>query len=193
MAEHSNVRSLIINEASALFAEKGYAGLSMRELAYHVGVSKAALYYYFSDKEQLFVEIISQFLDEIQTRLEKILDTYPDLRSQLLEVVHHIEGQSNAKKQLIWYLRHDIRQLSDEKVSHLVYQYHHGFVNTLEKMFKDAMVRGEIKSLNPKILAWVFLGMVYPFVNNIQANQSMEQSWTVNIVEVFLDGVNPRD
>lgn len=193
MAEHSNVRSLIINEASALFAEKGYAGLSMRELADHVGVSKAALYYYFSDKEQLFVEIISQFLDEIQTRLEKILDTSPDLRSQLLEVVHHIEGQSNAKKQLIWYLRHDIRQLSDERVSHLVYQYHHGFVNTLEQMFKDAVDHGEIKSLNPKTLAWAFLGMVYPFVNNIQDNQIIEKSWTDNVVEVFLDGVNTRD
>lgn len=46
----------ILNEAIALFAQKGYAGLSMRQLAQEVGISVAAIYHHFPDKQSLYVE-----------------------------------------------------------------------------------------------------------------------------------------
>jgi len=46
----------ILNEAIALFAQKGYTGLSMRQLAQKVGISVAAIYHHFPDKQSLYLE-----------------------------------------------------------------------------------------------------------------------------------------
>ncbi len=58
--------------AAALFAESGYTHSSMRELAKRVGLSQALLLHYFSDKEDLLVEVlnlrdasVAEFLSDI--------------------------------------------------------------------------------------------------------------------------------
>lgn len=66
----------IIDVATEVFAERGYAGSSMREIANRVGVSEPAVYRHFAGKEALFVMMvriagnrarrdIAGFLDEI--------------------------------------------------------------------------------------------------------------------------------
>lgn len=51
-------RQEILGAALKIFAEKGYAGATMDDVAKAVGLSKAALYGYFSGKEQLFAAVI---------------------------------------------------------------------------------------------------------------------------------------
>ena len=46
----------ILANAKLLFAEKGFAGVSMRHLASSVNMSVAALYHYFPDKNNLYLE-----------------------------------------------------------------------------------------------------------------------------------------
>jgi len=48
----------IVDAASAVFGERGYAGGSMREIAARIGVSEPALYRHFAGKEALFVTVI---------------------------------------------------------------------------------------------------------------------------------------
>ncbi|MCC5969197.1 MAG: TetR family transcriptional regulator [Pararhodobacter sp.] len=45
--------------ASRIFNEKGYHGTSLDEIAEEVGVTKAALYYYFKNKEQLLFDCMT--------------------------------------------------------------------------------------------------------------------------------------
>jgi len=47
----------IINVGINLFAEKGYHGTTLDEIAEQVGITKAALYYYISSKEEILQEI----------------------------------------------------------------------------------------------------------------------------------------
>ncbi len=47
-------RSRILDSASRVFAEKGYHEATMEDVAKQLGVSKGALYLYFSSKEHLF-------------------------------------------------------------------------------------------------------------------------------------------
>jgi len=44
-----------LNEAHALFAERGYAAVTMDEIAGAVGVTKPLLYNYFGNKERLYI------------------------------------------------------------------------------------------------------------------------------------------
>nr|HRC77090.1 TetR family transcriptional regulator [Kouleothrix sp.] len=57
------LRERILAEGARLFMEHGYNGISMREIAEAVGVSKAGLYYHFKDKQDLFLAIMHGALD----------------------------------------------------------------------------------------------------------------------------------
>lgn len=52
-------REQIVAAAAALFAEKGYDRTSMRDIAGATGILSGSLYYYFSSKEALFVEVFN--------------------------------------------------------------------------------------------------------------------------------------
>ena len=48
---------MIVSVAAALFAEKGYDRTSIRDIAAAAGILSGSLYYYFSSKEEIFVEV----------------------------------------------------------------------------------------------------------------------------------------
>lgn len=62
-------RNKIINAASELFSSKGFKATTMGDIAAHVGVTKAALYYFFDNKEALYGAIIDEALGEACDRL----------------------------------------------------------------------------------------------------------------------------
>lgn len=55
---------LILNEARSLFLDAGEKGLSMRKLATSIGVTPAAIYWHFKNKEELLGDI---FLEGVET------------------------------------------------------------------------------------------------------------------------------
>ena len=59
------MRDRILAEATRRFVIHGYNSISMREIAEACGIKKAALYYHFKGKEDLFLAILSRYLDEM--------------------------------------------------------------------------------------------------------------------------------
>jgi AcrR family transcriptional regulator len=58
-------RGQILDAALAVFAEKGYEGGTMREIANRVGVTEPALYRHYSGKEALFEDLVALAGDHI--------------------------------------------------------------------------------------------------------------------------------
>jgi len=55
----TDTRQRILDVAAHLFATRGFAGTSIRDIADEIGVTKAALYYHFASKDVLLHEIVS--------------------------------------------------------------------------------------------------------------------------------------
>ncbi len=51
----------VLREAMELFAERGWAGASLRELARRLGVQQPSLYHYFRSKEELVEQILATY------------------------------------------------------------------------------------------------------------------------------------
>ncbi len=58
-ADGQRTRQAILDAALDLFAEKGYFGTSLRDVAAAVGVRESALYNYFAGKEALFDALLA--------------------------------------------------------------------------------------------------------------------------------------
>ncbi|MCL8302694.1 TetR/AcrR family transcriptional regulator, partial [Pseudomonas mosselii] len=58
------------DRAMALFAEKGFGQVSMRELAAHVGLTAGSLYHHFPSKQDLLYDLIEELYEELQATLD---------------------------------------------------------------------------------------------------------------------------
>lgn len=67
-----NTKTKIFSVAAHLFAEKGYNGVSMREISEQSGVSKPTIYYYFGSKEGIYQELVNTGLSHISIEIEKV-------------------------------------------------------------------------------------------------------------------------
>jgi TetR/AcrR family transcriptional regulator len=59
-----NVQQRLLDAALQLFSTKGYAATSVRELVEAAGVTKPVLYYYFKNKEGLYLALMGDALGD---------------------------------------------------------------------------------------------------------------------------------
>jgi TetR/AcrR family transcriptional regulator len=80
---------LILQAAQHRFAAYGYSKVTMDEIALDLGISKAALYYYFSTKEEIFRQVIAREQREFIHLVEKINETKTTAKEKLLQYFQH--------------------------------------------------------------------------------------------------------
>ena len=73
-ADGQRTRQLILDAALDLFAEKGYFGTSLRDVATAVGVRESALYNYFASKDALFDALMTAHQHTKLERLSPLVD-----------------------------------------------------------------------------------------------------------------------
>jgi AcrR family transcriptional regulator len=79
-----SARESILKAAMGLFAEKGYAGCSIREICQMAGVTKPVLYYHFQSKEDLYQELMVDIFSQTQKNLRRISRFDGSLRDRLI-------------------------------------------------------------------------------------------------------------
>jgi len=73
-ADGQRTRQAILDAALDLFAEKGFFGTSLRDVATTVGVRESALYNYFAGKDALFEAMLTAHQDSRVERLAPLAD-----------------------------------------------------------------------------------------------------------------------
>ena len=63
----------VLDAAATIFAEKGYAGASTRDIAERLGIRQASLYYYFPSKEAALAAICEIGVKDFIANLESII------------------------------------------------------------------------------------------------------------------------
>lgn len=71
-AKSAVTRRAILDAARTAFARKGYSGTSVKDIAEGLHVTRANFYYYFRDKQQLFVELGTETYRESLTVIEAL-------------------------------------------------------------------------------------------------------------------------
>ena len=74
--EKERRRLEIIEAAEKLYAEKGWDAVTMDQVARTARLSRALLYVYFKDKEDLLFAITGRALEELRHRFEKVVEKH---------------------------------------------------------------------------------------------------------------------
>jgi AcrR family transcriptional regulator len=85
-------RERILNAAEALFAERGFAGTSMRDVAARVGINPASLYNHFHGKDALYEAVLERGIAPLLQELARVAATpsaeaRPDLGDAVIDAL----------------------------------------------------------------------------------------------------------
>ncbi|WP_374977917.1 TetR/AcrR family transcriptional regulator [Microbacterium trichothecenolyticum] len=82
----------ILHEAAALFAERGFSGVSLEDIGGAVGVSGPALYRHFANKQALLGAILVEVSERLLAGGRAVLATHQDADEQLDAIIaFHVE------------------------------------------------------------------------------------------------------
>lgn len=104
-ADYDERKEAILSHAAALFAEKGYLGTSVMDIARACGSSKALLYHYYPSKEDVLFGVMSSHIDVLLDDAAEILaeHSFPtdSLHSLLHRFMDHYVGAASRQKVLL--------------------------------------------------------------------------------------------
>jgi AcrR family transcriptional regulator len=104
----------ILHEAAALFAERGFSGVSLEDIGGAVGVSGPALYRHFANKQALLGAILVEVSERLLTGGRAVLAAHDDAGTQLESIIaFHVEFALNDAD-VIRVQDRDLASLSDD-------------------------------------------------------------------------------
>ena len=77
----------ILDIAEGLFTELGYKSVSIRDIAQACGVTNAALYYHFENKEALFAEVLENHVQRLSDHMRSSATEEEGIRQQLIAML----------------------------------------------------------------------------------------------------------
>jgi AcrR family transcriptional regulator len=145
----------LLDAAQVVFAERGFDGAQTPDIAKEAGVSTGALYRYFDDKRQLFVEMVARNLqrayDDVTAKLQPALFMVED-RHQAIEVALDVvfaHVQKDAELERVYLAM----SLNDPEVEKLRIEWERSGLEALTTLIEALVPRSRVP--NPRAAAVV--------------------------------------
>ena len=155
-----NSRERLLETATELFAEKGYAGASVREIVEKAGVSKPVLYYYFKSKEGLFYAILDWAADVQQEILNEIFETRGTVLERFIYLYHRIyEGIQQYKS--LYIMIHGLIYGPPEGVPEYDFAgFQRHMLDAVKRIYIEGVASGETRNIDAEDVAFMVLGLI---------------------------------
>jgi AcrR family transcriptional regulator len=189
-------RERVLDAAEQLFAQRGYAAVTLRDIGAAVGIRHASLYHHVpGGKEELYVEVTERHLQRHQAGLtQAITAAQPTMRAQL----HAAAGWllSQPPMDLLRMVHSDMPAIDAQHAERLSRLAYAALIEPIAAALSAGQVRGEIRHPDLPLIAGGLLGMIESmyaappaaFEHAAQTRQSM----AATLIDVVLDGLRPR-
>jgi AcrR family transcriptional regulator len=149
-------RQLITDAAAKSFALFGYKATTMDQVAKIANVGKGTIYTFFTNKEELFHEIMKRLISEMKQVAERAVD--PNRRFfDNLNAVLELLLEFREEHELALKLTHEVREIGTPMALEGIQQIEKAVVGYIQQQVQLAIDKGEIKPCNAEMTAFVML------------------------------------
>ncbi|MCU0303054.1 MAG: TetR/AcrR family transcriptional regulator [Thermoanaerobaculales bacterium] len=143
-------RPLILQAATEVFAEQGFAAVTVAEIAERAGIGKGTVYEYFSSKEELLFAVFEWMNEAIFERIRGLLDeggTARDRLRRLLELGAEFTAEQIDMQAVVldfWAASRGTR--SEERYNRSCLVTFRGYRGVLAEVVRDGQRAGELRA-----------------------------------------------
>ena len=152
-------KASILAVAKVLFADKGYHGVSVDEIAKRLGVSPAVLYQHFPSKEALYEAALTSISGVRESYVNAIIEEPSDFGSVLMRMTQVFVDSVSKDPD---YLRMELMSaLEGTPVANQFFENRwRSFSDYIEFSIKELSKSGNVGSIDPRMASLMFQGML---------------------------------
>jgi AcrR family transcriptional regulator len=158
---NKTTKEKILDAAIDLFSQRGYTGVSIRDITRHVGIKESSLYNHFKSKDELMGVIYDIFQRELGEKSfpeDNIEEIIVNLTPEMF-LIHNImkfKERLTPFLEKVWRIIY-MEQFRDDRAR----EFFTGELNKrpqkfYESVFRTMINKGMIKPLDPRILAYQY-------------------------------------
>ncbi len=174
-------RQHILESAAKVFAEKGYYQTKVADILEEADISTGSFYFYFNNKEELFVILYDEMIQTYIAVLQEAIDTMTDNANSIVESITKAITLSlqtfETKKELARIMLIRAVGLSPEFERKRTAD-HQKISLVFEEIFKGLLQKKVINVPDAKIAAVLFTGSIYSIIT-----YWLQESTTNDLVE----------
>ncbi|WP_380705297.1 TetR/AcrR family transcriptional regulator [Salinithrix halophila] len=169
----------ILDATLCVYRERGYHGTEMGAIARQAGLGRGLIYYYFKDKQDVFLTLIRQTLELWKVEVDPLLNSDRPVAEKLAEYLRMI-CYASLEYPDIYHLHQsitrDIKVLFPEREKEVYGYYENNMFQPLRNQFLIAAESGEI-GLCPEVAERFFFSVLFEAVSQDypRARDSVEE------------------
>jgi AcrR family transcriptional regulator len=184
-------RGRILYEAERLFSARGFKGVSIRDIARACGVSNAAIYYHFENKQELYVQMLAASLRRMGLALEAAAQEPGTCRERLHRMASTHARLALDKRSLAQFAIRDLVSLGPEAVREALPRLRAQVPAVVEAVLRQGIDAGEIKPVDASLASDILLGMLNALNSHmlLGLRDEPDEDGIDLIIDVFLNGI----
>ena len=153
------VRKQVLAAAVDLFAANGYDGTSVQEIVERAGVTKGALYHYFTAKEDILLEIYTTVFDEQMAALDDIVAMERDPEWTLRAIIGSLIGVTAANVKISAVFSREATRMDQTRWAALQDRWR-GYQETVRAVIRRGQADGTFSLVaSPELTSWAVFGV----------------------------------
>ena len=197
----TDVRDRILEAAGELFAEHGFGGAKVDEIARRAGVNKAMLYYHVGDKGELFAAVVSTHVDRISRLVAAALAESTEPRERLAAIPRAFARAVGEHPFLPQLMLREITAGGPNMPDAVIRRIGEVMLMT-KQVLDDGVARGAFRPVNPFAAHLMLVGAMMFMANALRLRDRFGEivplpdsaaadleTLSASVLDIVLDGV----
>jgi AcrR family transcriptional regulator len=177
MSQESDGRNRILKSASVLFAERGFRGVSISDVADAAGLVKSSIYHHFENKEALYLAVLTEMARQSRKQMEDGAqgNTW---RERLQGAVHVLGKLIGPRSHVLSLMLGGMTQVSanvDHQAVDAIAPMRREFSAVLRREIESGIRAGELRGIDPELAAICLIGLVSAALQSLSAFSEPER------------------
>lgn len=157
------MKQKLIGAALNQYAKYGYEGASIRKIATEVSIKPASIYFFYKNKEELFIAAFQQLLENHFQEMRRILQENMDkpietiFIAMLHGLIRHHKGDEQGTTAYISLVTSPIPEIKEYLQGHMM-RYNNWLVESLEVVIKSSYPLISSEEIDHMIKQFVLIG-----------------------------------
>ncbi|TCP29260.1 TetR family transcriptional regulator [Scopulibacillus darangshiensis] len=179
-------KTSILKAAEESFALFGYKATTMDQVARIANVGKGTIYTFFKNKEELFDDIIEKLIHQAKDIATTAIRPEDSFFDNLHRALYGILA-FRKEHQLTIKLSQEVREIGTLPAKNALTKLEDAILHFIEGHIKTAMNKGELKTCDPAMTAFIMLKLYVALVFEWeQRHQPLEKEEIAHLFDLYL-------